>query len=140
TTYQQLLDDLWERRVTNPDGLAGRSELLMNMAEAMAEREVIWLPAVRFEEHQRLVTDLEAQAILTHSENGLSIGFQHQTLFEHARARAFARGHGSLSAYVQPRQDGLFVRPILWSSLHYLRGADPEAYMREMGTLWNQSL
>jgi hypothetical protein len=138
TTYQQLLEDLWAHSVTNPDGPPGRSQLLMDMAEDMAERETIWLPSVRFEDRQALLTDLQAKGILTKSESGLSVGFQHQTLFEHARARAFARGHGSLAAYVLARQDGLFVRPILWSSLHFLRGADSDAYHREMATLWRE--
>ena len=44
--------------VTNADGLPGRSQLLMDMAEVMAERETIWLPFVRFEDRQALITDL----------------------------------------------------------------------------------
>jgi hypothetical protein len=82
------------------------------------------------------VTALEAEDMLMRSENGRSISFRHQTLFEHARARAFARGHGSLATYVLERQDGLFVRPLLWSTLHYLRGADMATYEREMSRLW----
>jgi hypothetical protein len=140
TTYQQLLEDLWERCVTNPDGLPGRSQMLTEMAADMAERENIWLPAVRYEERRTLITDLEAKGILAASENGLSVGFQHQTFLEHARARAFARGQGTLAGYVLQRQDGLFVRPILWSSLHFLRGADPDAYHREMEALWKEPL
>jgi hypothetical protein len=140
STYQQLLDDLWTRRVINTGGLPGRSKLLMDMAEVMAEQETIWLPMVRFEDSAAQVADLEAKGILTHSANGLSIGFQHQTLFEHARARAFARGHGSLSRHVLERQESLFVRPLLWSTLHYLRGADPASYDAEMALLWSASV
>jgi hypothetical protein len=140
TTYQQLLEDLWARCITNSDGLPGRSQLVMEMAEVMAGREVLWLPTVQFEYRGTLITDLQAKGILTGSANGLSIGFQHQTLLEHARARAFARGEGSLASYVQDRQDGLFVRPILWSSLHFLRGADTDAYQCEMEALWKEPL
>lgn len=137
STYQQLLDDLWTRRVINTDGSTGRSDLLNNMAERMADNEAIWLPLVQFEDRLALVSELEAADILVRSENGLSIGFRHQTLFEHARARAFARGHGSLAHHVFARQDGLFIRPVLWSCLQYLRGADPSGYEREMEQLWN---
>jgi ATPase family associated with various cellular activities (AAA)/Restriction endonuclease len=138
TTYQQLLDDLWSKCVTNPDGPDGRSRLLTDLAEQMAERETLWLPLVRYEDRAALVEALEADHILTRSENGFSIGFRHQTLFEHARARAFARGEGSLAGYVLARQDSLFVRPLLWSSLHYLRGADPAGYEAEMERLWGE--
>jgi hypothetical protein len=138
TTYQQLLDDLWARCVTNADGPDGRSKLLTDLAEQMALRETLWLPVVRYEERRDLVEALEAVHILSRSDNGFSLGFRHQTLFEHARARAFACGHGSLAAHVLARQDGLFVRPLLWSSLHYLRGADPAGYEAEMERLWRE--
>jgi len=134
TTYQQLLDDLWKQRVRSHE----HAQLLMDMADMMANQETIWLPLVRFEEREHLMTTLEAENILMRSENGMRIGFRHQTLFEHARARAFARGPESLCTYVMDRQDALFVRPVLWSSLHYLRGADPDAYHREMGSLWQK--
>ena len=138
TTYQQLLDDLWARRVTNTGGPLGRSKLLMDMAEMMAERETIWLPAVQFEDCVVPIADLESNGILMRSPSQLSIGFQHQTLFEHARARAFARGQGSLARHVLLHQESLFVRPLIWSTLHYLRGADPAGYEREMEQLWQE--
>ena len=134
--YQQMLDDLWERRVANPDGLPGRAELLMEMAEQMASSESLWLPLARYEERNLTVRDLEAKGILVRNEGGLGIGFRHQTLFEHTRARAFARGHGSIAAYTLGRQDSLFIRPTLWNILRYLREAAPEAYHDEMGRLW----
>lgn len=136
STYQQLLDDLWTRRVLNADGPPGRSDLLNDIAERMAADESIWLPLVRFEGRLPLLTELEAADILVRSSNGLSIGFRHQTLFEHARARAFARGTASLADHVFARQDGLFIRPVLWSCLQYLRGADLAAYERDMERLW----
>jgi hypothetical protein len=138
TTYQQLLDDLWARCVTNPDGPDGRSRLIMDLADQMAARETLWLPLVRFEDRQELLEALEADDILTRSENGFSVGFRHQTIFEHARARAFACGKGSLADHVFARQDSLFVRPVLWTSLHYLRGADPAGYEAEMERLWSE--
>jgi hypothetical protein len=137
-TYQQLYDDLWRQRVHRTPGGAERARLLMDLAERMADRETLWLPLAQVEEREGLVTALEAEDILMRSENRRSVSFRHQTLFEHARARAFARGQGSLATHVLARQDGLFVRPVLWSTLHYLRGADPESYQREMGRLWRE--
>ena len=136
TTYQQLYDDLWRQRVLRTADGAERARLLMDMAERMADRETLWLPLAQFEEREGLVTALEAEDLLMLSENGRSVSFRHQTLFEHARARAFARGQGSLATHVLERQDGLFVRPLAWSTLHYLRGADEATYRREMEKLW----
>ena len=138
TTYQQLLDDLWSRRVSHGDRGAEKSQLLMDLASQVAERETHWLPAVRFEDREDLVRALESEGILARAETGLSIGFRHQTLFEHARARAFARNSGSLAEHVLRRQDGLFIRPLLWSSLNYLRGSDPAGYHFEMSRLWSE--
>jgi hypothetical protein len=67
------------------------------------------------------------------------IGFAHQTLFEHAWSRAFARERCSLAEYTLTRQDGLFIRSTAWAGLTYLRGADPANYRRELGRLWNRT-
>ena len=110
----------------------------MDMAERMADRETLCLPLAQFEEREALVTALQAEDLLMRSENGRSVRFRHQTRFEHARARAFARSEGSLAAHALERQDGLFVRPLVWSSLNYLRGADDATCQREMGKLWGE--
>jgi hypothetical protein len=140
SSYQQMLDDLWQQKVTNPEGLAGRSQLLLDIAAKMSEEECLWLPAARFEDREQIVRSLEAAGILTRPDGGPRISFQHQTLFEHARARAFARGNGSLSSYVLKRQDSLFVRPTLWSTLNYLRGAARTTYAAEMRSLLAEPL
>lgn len=138
-SYHQMLDDLWARRVSNPGGLPDRAKLLMEIADEMASKESLWLPLVRFEGREEILRDLEANGILWRHESGLRIGFQHQTLFEHARARAFARGHGSIASYTLSRQNSLFVRPTLWNTLRYLREAAPDAYQEEMQQLWEQT-
>lgn len=128
TTYQQLLDDLWGRCVLGPGGNTMRSRLLEEMAAVMAERETLWLPLARYEAHTQAIIALEAQGVLMLSENRLQVGFRHQTLFDHARARSFASERADLAGDVLARQDGLFVRPLLWSGLNYLRLAAPGTY------------
>lgn len=64
------------------------------------------------------------------------VAFAHQTLFEFARARSFL-SLASLPQYVKDRQESLFVRPILWTTLPYLRSADYHSYMRQLQELWN---
>ena len=64
------------------------------------------------------------------SENGRSLSFRHQP-------SSSTPWLGVCSGPRQSRrpcsgaEDGLFVRPLLWSTLHYLRGADPTSYERE---------
>ena len=130
-SYQQMLDDLWEKKVSIQD----ESELLMDLAEMMGQEESFWLPIAKFEEREALITGLVSKGILFRPDDGPKVGFQHQTLLEHAQARAFARGYGNLTSHVLARQDGLFVRPTLWSTLSYLREAAPQTYATEMQKL-----
>lgn len=139
SSYQEMLDDLWTKRVTEPQGPPGGSELVMDVATAMANRESLWVPAALFEERAALVGHLIGVGILTHAREGAGIGFAHQTLFEHAWARAFARERCSLADYTLARQDGLFIRSTTWAGLTYLRGADPANYRREFGRVWNRT-
>jgi hypothetical protein len=139
SSYQQMLDDLWAKHVTNPQAPVGRSELVMDVAMAMADRESLWVPSALFEDREHLVTRLIGAGILTNAREGAGIGFAHQTLFEHAWARAFARERCSLAEYILARQDGLFIRSTAWAGLTYLRGADPGNYRREFGRLWNRT-
>ena len=140
SSYQMMMERLWQLRITNTDGLSGRSEFLDAVASRMANDEVLWLPLIQYESQVALIDQLEAGGILTCAPDGRSFGFSHQTLFNYARARAFVRDqHGqSLAEYVLARQDALFVRPTLWSSLTYLRGADRQAFQREFGRLWSE--
>lgn len=134
-TYQAMLDQLWRERILNqPDG--GRlGQLASSIADQMAERETLWLAAARFDNQ---VADLEAlirNGVLARGD-GESIGFTHQTLFEHALARGFAQREGRLSSFVLARVSSLFVRPKLWTALTYLRGVEPATYEQELQAIW----
>ena len=56
----------------------------------------------------------------------MSIRFTHQTLFDYALARSFARQRGRLSKYVLERRNSLFIRPKLWAALTYLRAVESQ--------------
>lgn len=130
--YRQLYEDLWQRRITNFGGSSARADAIHAVTQLMSDEETLWVPIVRFDDHSSAIDGLVAEGILRRPDPGLSIGFQHQTLFEHARARAFASGHGSIAEYALARQDSLFARPTIWATLGYLRDAAPAAYRREM--------
>ncbi|WP_431512052.1 hypothetical protein [Variovorax sp. DAIF25] len=134
-TYQAMLDQLWKERVLGaPDGTQ-RSGLIYAMVNAMAQKEVLWLSASRFERFQSQIDALKSAGLLTANATG-SLGFAHQTMFEYALARTFASDEASISAYALARQESLFLRPKLWATLGYLRNTERTTYEFEISAIW----
>ena len=134
TSYQSMLDRLWNERVLGQDGGGRRSLLAIDIAHRMADEESLWLASARFDEDVQDIDALESAGILTRLDS--RVGFTHQTVFDYALARNFAREPRRLSDYVLERQDSLFLRPKLWAALNYLREAEPNAYHRELEGIW----
>ncbi|QKD03473.1 hypothetical protein [Mesorhizobium loti] len=135
--YQTMLNHLWEEHILKrPDG-AKLSKLAGNIAEQMAELETMWLNSARFEENTSELDTLIALGILTRYGAAGRIGFSHQTVFEHALARAFSQQTGRLSRYILEREASLFVRPKLWAALTYLRDVEPPTYLTELRAIWS---
>lgn len=134
--YQDMLEEVFRRRVLDAHGPPA-AEAAYRVAEAMAEDEELWVPAARFDGRRPEVDALLAEGVLMAEEGGRRLGFRHQTLFDFVRARAFVAGGASVADHVLARQDALFVRPVAWSALNYLRAADPAGYRRELGRLWS---
>ena len=134
TSYQGMLDELWKERVLSGDGGDRRGELASKIADQMASEESLWLAHARFDESAEDISALEAAGVLTTSKG--SLGFKHQTLFEYALARSFARQRGRLAGYVLERQTSLFFRSKLWAGLSYLRNVDINAYHNELEAIW----
>ena len=135
TSYQTMLDRLWKERILEHDEGGRRSLLATEIANRMADEESLWLATARFDESTRDIDALESAGILTRLDR--RVGFMHQTLFDYALARNFAREPGRLSGYVLERQESLFLRPKLWAALTYLRDAEPNAYHGEFEAIWN---
>ena len=137
SSYQSLLEYVIERRLSQGYG-SQTVETAERIASEMAQEEELWLARNRFEpEFSKELKNLKAAEFLVSSENNLSIAFRHQTLFDFLRARSFLRQKMSLSKHViVEKQESLFIRPILWSTLHYLRGADRAIYRKEFRHLW----
>ena len=136
TTYQGLLDRVIERlRKAHGERVIRAAE---HIAIRMAEEEELDLGRARFEsEFGDELQALEAEGFLNRTRSGLGVAFRHQTLFDHFRARAFLRNEMSLAEHVlEEKQESLFVRPVLWSALNYLRAGDKAVYRREFGALW----
>lgn len=135
--YHGLLDQVLGERLQKRYGRR-TIEAAERIAIEMAEEEELWLARDRFDrEFGDELKNLEAAGFVVLSENRLSLTFRHQTLFDFLRARAFLRYGLSIADHViKVKQESLFVRPTLWSALHYLRGTDPAQYRREFGRLW----
>ena len=136
TSYQTMLDRLWKERVLEHDEGGRRSLLAIEVANRMANEESLWLAAAKFDENTKDINALVSAGVLARLDR--RVGFTHQTLFDYALARNFAREPGRLSGYVLKRQESLFLRPKLWAALTYLRDAEPNAYHGEIEVIWNE--
>lgn len=139
TTYQGLLNRVISERIEETHG-ARAVEAAEHIAATMAEVEELWLGRNRFtQQYAEELERLEESGFLVRSENGMSIAFRHQTLFEFLRARAFLRTQQSLAEFtIDQKQQSLFVRPILWNALNFLRESDIAAYRSQFGALWTR--
>jgi hypothetical protein len=134
SSYQTMLDDLWEREITTAD----QRGFVYRLVEQLIKRESLWVPLVQFEADLAVIEQLESKHILVRQDRQL--GFMHQTLLEHAKARFFAKSGDSLCMHVLERQDAILVRPTLWAVLRYLRDADREVYHAELANLFAANL
>jgi len=135
--YQAMLEKLWKLKVLS-DSTGARRQLLIRLAEAMAEAERLWLPRSRYEQHTQILDQLVGAGILADDPN--RIGFRHQTMFEFVRAKIFVEIPGGLSNTVIAKQNSLKVRPQLWHALAYMRVADRSSYWEELKKLWHADL
>jgi len=133
-SYHLMLDDLWARLVAP----VAEQALLDELTDYLIEMEGLWAPLVRFERHNTAIASLQSKQIL--QSEARRIGFRHQTLLEHAKARRFTTSGHSFSSYVLARQDAILVRPTVWAVLRYLREADETKYRVELEGLFAADL
>ena len=140
TSYQQMLDRLWHEKVETSNSAKEKIGLLLRIAHEMSEREELWLPLAKFGVYRRTLDELIADGLLATTNDGFRFGFAHQTMLSHARARAFLSGDSNFVTFVKERQHALFVRPVVWSTLSYLRSADRRKYEHIMEELQSDNL
>jgi hypothetical protein len=139
-TAQALMESVWQQRVLSPSTFAPQNaEAAGIVAEQVSEREELWVSRAAFAHIEPAIERLLAAGVLQTDPTLLRLGFAHQSLFEFARARAFVRVN-SLSEHVIARQDSLFIRPTIWTALHYLRAAEPGRYRDQLTILWGSEL
>ncbi|MYZ52833.1 AAA family ATPase [Malikia spinosa] len=138
-SFQELLEKQWQTQVLS-DTTGKRRTTMRYLANLMAEREVLGLPLVQVEDHFAEIQALAAAGLLRADQGPGRVEFRHQTLYEFVRARSFLEESGSLTESVRAQQGSLRIRPQLWHTLGYFRGASPEEYGIEIGRLWAANL
>jgi nucleoside phosphorylase len=136
STYAALLERLWNEKVIQGPKADRKASLASEMAVAMSDEETFWLARARFDDRAADIRALVSDGILTTDDRNARVSFSHQTVHDFVLARAFVREAGSLSRYVGPRMDSLFVRPKIWTALSYFRGTESFTYEREFSAIW----
>lgn len=134
SSIQELYEELWRQKIESASDSIKRKEFIGKLTKWMSEEEDLWVPLVIADGYHDIVDELAAEHLLV--KEGNRVGFKHQTFFDFTLARGFVSGE-SLSRYVLDRQDGLFVRPVLLSTLDYLRATSRKRYHKELSELWN---
>jgi nucleoside phosphorylase len=134
-----LLDRLWQESILDKPQAQESIAFLTKLADRMTDDEVLWVPSAIADTNPEICRALERAGILMTNPDNSTLGFCHQTFYDHTLARAFARGSKSLIDLVLDRQDGIFVRPILLRSLSYLRGTNSSQYQQQLQTLLTPS-
>ena len=75
STYQAMLEQLWQDRIASADDSERLISLASDLAGQMAEKEALWLAVSRFDERLNSLKRLEALGFIVRSENNLRIGF-----------------------------------------------------------------
>ncbi len=137
-SYQRMLEDIWQQRVVGGPGSPRRAAAARSLARRVSGSEELWVPRASLEGYEQELRELEAVELVSSAQEGTRVGFCHQTVFDFVRARAFVTEGTPLWRFVLERQDALFVRPILWSTLTHLRAAANERYLDELSRLWER--
>jgi energy-coupling factor transporter ATP-binding protein EcfA2 len=136
--YQQMLDRLWEQCIERPtDGSAPAdvNSALQAVVDQMEQREQLMIPSLCLDSHARQRSYLISCGFLIQS--GSRLGFRHQTYYEHALVRGFARDPQRLLRTIRERQHQLRARPQIWHGLNYLREVDDSSYDGVLNALWS---
>jgi len=127
--YHQMLEHVWTARVATP----ARSFAASRLATLVADHETAFVPLARCDDVRAALDELVREGVAV--VRGLAVGFTHQTIFDFARARAFVAEQGDLETYVLQHQQSVFLRPVLWNALQYMRASQAPQYMEVLPRL-----
>jgi len=131
-TYQGMLDQIWDARLTTPE----LRSFVSHVARRMAEREELSLAIAIFDNEANLLHQGMDAGFFIREAGRPAFQFSHQSLFDHAVARGFVTEEDSLVDYISRHQDSLSPRPRIWAVLTYLREVDPASYQNQLQQIW----
>lgn len=135
-SYQIMLDNFWSQNINH----GTEQDFVYRLTSDLLNSEAIWAPIIKYDEYKNTIDTLIDKKILL--TDRAQIGFAHQTLFEHAKARLFLTKEISLASYLleENRQESILVRPTVLSVLNYLRHADKAQYQKDLNKLFRSKL
>lgn len=142
-TYFAMRKRLWDMEVTNAANSSRRRQVLFDLAQYLADKEVLRRPLVQLEDWLAEVRSLESAGWLLSSKGiSESIGFRHQSLFDFVYVQwLIAEDHDVAQSIIQNQR--LSVRRRIRVILEYLRASDPEpakpVYLRALWKLWSEA-
>ena len=141
-TYFAMRKRLWDIEVTNAPNSARRRQVLFDLAQYLADREVLRRPLVQLEDWLAEIRALESAGWLLRTEGiSESIGYRHQSLFDYVYVQWMLAEDQDVAQTII-RNQRLSVRHRVRVILEYLRASDPvptkPMYLRTLSTLWRE--
>lgn len=131
-SIHRIHEALWNSTILGYSDSATRQAMLTELARLISQTESLLQPISGFDSYSEVLNELTSAGWLYRV--GLQLGFAHQTQYEFVLARRYARDPDEFLKHIGDH-DGLFVRPLIWHTLNYIRTANPPAYTQTMERL-----
>lgn len=134
-TTKDLLDQYWQTKenavlaLTATNGFAGA---IQGLCEALSLREQLSVPVEALDGSPVKAALLSESVLIL---DGSRVAFFHETFFDYAFARGFAREGKGLSAWLLENEQSIFRRSQVRQVLEYRRDGDFELYLADLESL-----
>lgn len=138
-TATKLFSRYWdEKRRRVRDRIPSRPDqwisVIDSLSEEMTRSQQLSVPQENLDEFQPdYLGSMVSEEVLTY--DGHRYGFGHESFFDYCFARRFCAGRRSLSSFLTNSGQDLFRRAQVRQVLAYLRDADFDMYVRQLGEL-----
>lgn len=134
-TLHNALEQLWNRIIAGDKEIDKVISCMNKLIWKSLETHSNNIPKSMFDGYEKQLDRLEQMNFLKYSDDKRSVSFASMVLLDFATGRYFTN-NGGLSDYIIDNQDHSFIRPILWSTLSYMRQSSSGDYQREIAALF----